>query len=1768
MRGRCKDWRNLLCATLIAFTAVTLSGCAGLTSNGSGNPPPAAPTITTQPQNQAVTDGHAATFSVVASGTAPLSYQWKKGGTAISGATSSSYTTPAATMSDSGSSFTATVSNIVGSVTSSAATLTVNPAAPTITTQPRSQTVTAGQTATFSVLASGTAPLSYQWNKGGTNVGTNSSSYTTPATIASDNGSSFTVTVSNSAGNVTSNAAILTVNMGGPLAIATTSCPAGTQGTAYAGCTISATGGSPPYTFSVDTSGNYPPLPEGMSLNASSGLVSSAQVGGQGTYSPEFIVTDSANAQASQQLSFAISGSNLFLANIFPADSIFHHRVDAASTGLPVDTSPAAPIYSGYLSATIKPFFGNTSAAPFPNGIPAIEVPYNQPDVSVATTVYQSYFTSGPIPANAPVEGTSISTGDRHVLVYLEAGGGNNPALYEMWQGIYQGGPWTDSSNALWPNVASNALTPQGTGTSDAAGLPVAPLLVNADEVIGTGTPTSPNGAIRHPIRFTLNHMLNYWVWPATETAGVGSCTAAGGGSIPVGSLISQSSPPASCTMTGPAGEIYRLRASVPTPSCASSSPQAATIIKAFQDYGIILADNGISGGLIGTPDARWNDVDLECLTSLTLADFEPVNVSSIMVSTDSGATSNPGAPTITTQPQNQIVTVGQAAAFSVIATGAAPLGYQWYKNGTPISGATSANYTTPATTASDNGATFTVLVTNAEGSVTSNAAVLTVNPVLVAPTITTQPQNQTVTAGQTASFTVVANGSAPLSYQWYKNGAVIGAATSASYTTPATTASDNGATFTVTVSNAAGNVTSNSATLTVNGVPGAPTITRQPQDVTVIAGQTATFSVVASGTTPLNYQWKKNGANVGTNSSLYTTPATTTSDNGASFAVTISNTAGSVTSNPATLTVSTATSTTSVAVDASANRHPINPHIYGIAYGDGDDMTTLNAPLNRWGGNSTSRYNWQIDAHSAGADWYFETYSDGSGTPSGSADAYVATTRTNSGSEPMFTIPLIDYLANLGADRSTLEGFSIAKYGAQQASDPWNPDAGNGKCAVGGTKYCSGVGANVAGNDPTDTGVSNSVAIQQAWVQHFVNTFGPASTVNGIKYYILDNEPSIWHSTHRDVHPSPSTYSEMYNKIVAYASAIRAADPYAKIVGFEEWSWWAMYFSGFDQANGTGSGSDYATHGNTYYYPWLLQQLYAYKQAHGTSLIDILSVHCYNDGPDGSDDSTAGQQARNAQTRILWDPNFQDPYWYGDIGINGRVLNWIHTLKAMVSQYYPGLEIGCTEYNWGDEANLNGATTQADVLGIYGREGFDLATRWTVAKNTDTSTNPPTITYYPTYLASQIYQNYDSNKSTFGDISVSATVVNPDNLSAFAAQRSADGVLTVMVINKQQASTLVQVSLANFGTTGSAEAWQISSKSQTSISHLADVLVTSNTISATLPPQSITLFVVPEGSIVSPPTAPAGLSPTVGSNTVTLTWNAGGGATSYTVYRGTESGGPYTTIGTVSTTSFTDAGLTTGTTYYYVVSATNSGGSSPNSGEIAATPIVPPTFSSLASASPNPVTQGTSTTVTATVQCTANTLSNGIVQILVLDPNGNTAASQNFTGQNFSTNQTQTYTLTFTPTSSTPWQDGMFTVEVGVFSSTSQQWSWNASAANITARASLTFTSFATATPTSVARGGSTVINLTVKDTGTSGLTSARIAVQVFDSSGSTATGNDWSPLTISPGQTYTESYTWAVPSGQATGTYTVEIGVFSSDASWSTNYYWNGNAATITVK
>ena len=208
-------------------------------------------------------------------------------------------------------------------------------------------------------------------------------------------------------------------------------------------------------------------------------------------------------------------------------------------------------------------------------------------------------------------------------------------------------------------------------------------------------------------------------------------------------------------------------------------------------------------------------------------------------------SSSSGGSPEITQQPVGQTVLAGHSATFTVSAASNSPLSYQWRKNGSNIAGANSSTYTTPPTTMADNGSRFQVMVSNPSQSTASSPATLTVDGPL---SITTQPANQTVNVGHTATFTVVATGAAPLSYQWQKNQVNIAGATSASYTTPATTSADNGTSFRVIVTNPVTSVTSNAATLTVNT---GPSITTQPANQTVNVGQTATFTVVATGAAP-----------------------------------------------------------------------------------------------------------------------------------------------------------------------------------------------------------------------------------------------------------------------------------------------------------------------------------------------------------------------------------------------------------------------------------------------------------------------------------------------------------------------------------------------------------------------------------------------------------------------------------------------------------------------------------------------------------------------------------------------------------------------------------------------------------------------------------------------------------------------------------------------------------------------------------------------------
>jgi uncharacterized repeat protein (TIGR03803 family) len=259
-------------------------------------------------------------------------------------------------------------------------------------------------------------------------------------------------------------------------------------------------------------------------------------------------------------------------------------------------------------------------------------------------------------------------------------------------------------------------------------------------------------------------------------------------------------------------------------------------------------------------------------------------------------SSSQPDPATITTQPLDQTVVAGQDASFSVAAIGSPPLSYQWRFNTSPIPGATNSTYTKSGVQTNDAGL-YSVVVTNVTGSVTSSNAALTVN---VPPVITAQPQSVSVTLGSNATFTVVATSPSQPGYQWQFNSTAISGATDSTFTRSNVGTNDAGS-YSVVVTNVAGSVTSSNATLTVN-VP--PVITAQPQSASVTAGSNVTFTVTATGTTPLRYQWQVNSVNIPGATGISLTKTNVGTNDAVLYSVVVTNIAGSATSSNATLTV------------------------------------------------------------------------------------------------------------------------------------------------------------------------------------------------------------------------------------------------------------------------------------------------------------------------------------------------------------------------------------------------------------------------------------------------------------------------------------------------------------------------------------------------------------------------------------------------------------------------------------------------------------------------------------------------------------------------------------------------------------------------------------------------------------------------------------------------------------------------------------------------
>lgn len=487
-----------------------------------------------------------------------------------------------------------------------------------------------------------------------------------------------------------------------------------------------------------------------------------------------------------------------------------------------------------------------------------------------------------------------------------------------------------------------------------------------------------------------------------------------------------------------------------------------------------------------------------------------------------------------------------------------------------------------------------------------------------------------------------------------------------------------------------------------------------------------------------------------------------------------------------ATLTPIPQTSGPALTVDAASSRHAIDPNIYGITWfynGGGSDAAfaafakEIRLSVSRHGGDGTSRYNWQVDSSNAGQDWYFTAgngQAHGTAIPSASVDTMIAANKAT-GTKQVLTIPTIEYINN---DSPWHCGFPVSLYPNQQSYNPYVP-YGGGQCGNG----YSAAGTQLLGNTPTSSDILNDPAIQAAWVQHLVGRFGNAKS-GGVAVYEMDNEPTGWQYMHRDIHPLNTTCEEIASQDKLYAAAVKKSDPTALVLAPDD-----LPVADVFGCEGTTNGQ------------YFISQMASYAATSGVRILDYYSAHY---------PSCCG----------------------GDPVAN--TVNHIHLHQGWITSLYPGTKLAYDEWNAGGPTDFATALVHGDSLGIFGREGVNLASFWGFSQPTD-----------PTAYVWRMYRNYDGAGSAFGNTAISAQSADTLKLTVYAAQRSTDQSVTMIVINKTTAPITSALTLANHAPQP-AHVYQYAAANPTAIAHLTDIAPIGGSFIATYPAWSITEIVVP----------------------------------------------------------------------------------------------------------------------------------------------------------------------------------------------------------------------------------------------------------------------------------------------------------------------------------
>ncbi len=516
--------------------------------------------------------------------------------------------------------------------------------------------------------------------------------------------------------------------------------------------------------------------------------------------------------------------------------------------------------------------------------------------------------------------------------------------------------------------------------------------------------------------------------------------------------------------------------------------------------------------------------------------------------------------------------------------------------------------------------------------------------------------------------------------------------------------------------------------------------------------------------------------------------------------------------------------------VDAGQVIRPISPLIYGAA---GDDPTLLReigARVHRWGGNANSRYNWELgNAWNASRDWEFRNGNYGNASaadrqPSGVADRFVATNKSF-GAETLISIPALGWVAR--DDNTNTHSTGVPPTGGAPLPDnkvgairDYDPSANRAATSV---RSSARKGAPFA--DPPDLGDDH--VYQDEWVAHLVKRFGTAAA-GGVRFYAIDNEPDLWGETHTDVHPVRPGYDDVLATFLEYAGAIKDVDPTARVLGPALSGWTALLYSALDRGSDNfREHADRKAHGDTPFLPWWLDQVRQHDAQAGRRTLDVLDVHYYPQAAGvysaASDPGTSALRLRS--TRALWDADYRDESWIGE------PVRLIPRLREWIDRYYPGTQLAIGEWNWGGETSISGALAVADVLGIFGREGVDIATYWTA---------PPRGS--PAAAAFKLYASLDGNGGGFGDQALRVTADAPvDDLSAYASRDSTRGGLVLVVMNKRADRALsLNVRLAGLAVNGPARVYRLGQDDPASIRDLGEANLAGGALPIDLPALSI----------------------------------------------------------------------------------------------------------------------------------------------------------------------------------------------------------------------------------------------------------------------------------------------------------------------------------------